>query len=422
MSASHTILLNMDKATLQMMLDTMQTSLEQNLRKSMDESLKPLNERMEKVESSVTSIEDRFVRLEEEVSSLKNKVSTPTFAMVTQAGGSAETPLVIPPSTASRWSEPSPMVSWAPTPANLKEVLKKSAKTLGLYPISKEVVDEFKEKLIKDGFEGNPEKRALREAAREYLQEEMKMRTSEWEQLDIVDVFTPRALDFNTVYIELSSISEADAVKSLSVHLRQGQRLCVARHVPWQARERVNALEGIAKQMRDAGNKTRIDLRDDDYQLQYKPRSDSDSLWRNYGEMDTLPPFSTKRGVMDTDRSPGEARGRKVRRGVVEGGPVSNKRKATSPLTGANKTPIGRRPSCCDSVPAAVPVVFGADVGAGEEQEGESSESDYELTVDMVSAECTEDSSDYSEASRSIKRLSAVMNLRPQRSRMPSQK
>lgn len=66
-----------------------------------------------------------------------------------------------------------------------------------------------------------------------------------------------------------STLKEADAVKSMEVHLRQGQRFRVARHVPWQAQDRGNTLEARAKALRVTGHRTKIDLRDADYSLQF---------------------------------------------------------------------------------------------------------------------------------------------------------
>lgn len=63
------------------------------------------------------------------------------------------------------------------------------------------------------------------------------MTTKEWEELNITKVFTPHGAQFTTVYAEFPTLGEEDAIKSLCVHLREGENLTVGRHVPWQARK-----------------------------------------------------------------------------------------------------------------------------------------------------------------------------------------
>lgn len=372
---------DMDEVTMMALLARLEANITANIASKIDASLAPIAGRVETVEKAVESVEtavssvtatvtDMAQCVQNMESSLRSviddvhrlkesSVAPQTFATAMALGAPSGDPGLQGEVSRPRPNLRGPVRSKPPTP-ELREVLERSSRTLSLYPVERVLLDEARDKLEEEGFDGDAWSEALHRVAWEFLHFEMKLSSDEWKQLTINDIFVPKRLEAATLYVEFATLRQADAVKSLAVHLRPGQRLRVSRHTPWQARERVNMLEAHAKSLRDQGNKTRLDIRESDYLLQFKPRADPSATWSSFMDMGSLPPFDLTNSAISS-KSPGEAQGRKVRPGILPGGPEVRKRKANSPATGANTQPLGRK-SCRqeedsdDSLPAGPPV------------------------------------------------------------------
>lgn len=393
------------------MMRALLSQLEASISAKIDSSLAPLAERVENIEKNVAEVNESVSNVVKnvedvtktvnnmegdlrdvikEVGLLKSKqTSSNLFSAVTANGAHAgqECGTVI-----------SNTVRKQPISTDLSKVLERSARTISLYPVDRMVLDEARDKLVKDGFVGDTHMEAMRMAAFEFLSEEMKLRQDEWDRLAIIDIFTPSRKDAATLYLEFNTLREADSIKALAVHLRSGERLRVARHIPWQARERVNHLEMLAKSLREAGNRTRLDLRGSDFVLQFRPKDDPNAAWTSHVNGEDIPPFDMKPSPLNSERSPGEAKGRRVRPGIRAGGPETRKRKAASPLSGTNKVPLGPKKHCAATT--------------DEEEEDTTPPGEDDLDTDELFVSGDEALARIREAQSSLKRMSTSLDTR----------
>lgn len=201
--------------------------------------------------------------------------------------------------------------------ADVRKAMEKAGRTLSFFPISNREVEKIEREMEDSrvqGAETNFYTTALRCALGEYLTAEMKLTTEEWDNLDLVEVFTPKGAVYNTVYAEFKTRREADMIKSNCVYLREGENLRVGRHIPWQARDRHACLETRAKALREEGFRTRIEQRDLDYVLLVRERSNPGAQWHPHSDQGDLPPFQSGPGGGDRlQKTPSKGRGRKLR-------------------------------------------------------------------------------------------------------------
>lgn len=199
--------------------------------------------------------------------------------------------------------------------------LRKAARTVALFPIPKIEVKKIEEELLEEesedemtGEEGRVkrEREALKKAVKEFLLDELTVRETDWSKLEIKRIFVPRGDDWTTVYVEMHSLEQAEW---LMAHARNiTNRLTrIGNHVPWAAKERHDAFQKKAKNLRDEGNRTKVVIEEDDYVISYRKKEERFGTWSKWrGEAET-PLFLQVSGGDFLDLSPKVPKGRKLR-------------------------------------------------------------------------------------------------------------
>ena len=126
-----------------------------------------------------------------------------------------------------------------------------------------------------------------------YLKCEMKILPSEIEKLDIVRIFaSPKEEEWNVLYVEFGSEYQVDKVFSYIRGMVKKDHQLV-RWFPRQMKERKNALEKRAFEIRDADRvnltNTRVKVGRDD--LEWYTRQPNSKVWRRQPLPDNLPDF-----------------------------------------------------------------------------------------------------------------------------------
>lgn len=224
--------------------------------------------------------------------------------------------------------------------SDIKYIMNKAARTVSLFPVPWREVEEIRKELVEEaGVEGiDCSADALRKAAREYMEGELKMSSKDWESLDIEGIFAPQNQEWNTIYVEMRTQEQAEWILSHSVHLLS-RDLKVGNHVPWRARERHSAFQTKAWKRRDGGKfKTRVYIKNGDYVLKFRRKDLNTGPWETwYGDDDT-PDFSSQQEVTREKKTPSKATGRNMRtkRGEKHG---------LSPASAEAEVPSHKRPN-----------------------------------------------------------------------------
>ena len=194
--------------------------------------------------------------------------------------------------------------------------------TVGLRPITKEVVKEHKMKRDEYGVnEGKSEEQKetdAREAAcREFFKKEMKMTDDDIDSMSVERIFAPNKDDWDTLYVRLENEDDVGFLMSFKHYMRKGvqpsEKAEVINYIPRILFNRYKAITKIGNDERHKNGKNinfRVTFGETDFRLQFKNRGS-----RYWDTPVTLPEdlpgveYQLPRG----DRSPGEAPGRRPR-------------------------------------------------------------------------------------------------------------
>ena len=168
----------------------------------------------------------------------------------------------------------------------IRKLFRTSNSTLGLSPISKEILDsDVMKQMEETGLERNViEPKVMKEAVKEFLIMEMKVKEDHFEKLNIVRIFAPQKSAWSTLYIQLENQEQGDWVMSHTrwiPEVEEGQVSAkVIKYIPRQLYNRWNAIQGLAFQIRKDSNwgvQTKIGHGTDDFFLQTRPKGDT--IW-----------------------------------------------------------------------------------------------------------------------------------------------
>ena len=166
----------------------------------------------------------------------------------------------------------------------IMKLFKMSNLALGLSPISEEIFDVDMNKQIEEtGLDRKMiEQKVMKEAVKEFLMMEMKVKEDHIEKLGIVRIFAPQKSNWNTLYIQLETQEQVDWVMSHTrwiPEVEEGQVSAkVIKYIPRQLYSRWNAIQGLAFQIRKNSNwgvQTKIGHGIDDFFLQTRPKGDT---------------------------------------------------------------------------------------------------------------------------------------------------
>lgn len=235
-----------------------------------------------------------------------------------------------------------------------RKIMEKASRTLSFFPIPIEEVDKICEELEEneenDGIDVYKE--ALYKAVEEFVVGELAITEAEWKNMRIQEIFTPRSEKWRTVYIELETQREADWIQSMTKNIKKGQKVRVANHTPWQARERSNAIEEKAMEKRKEKMRTRISIRNGDYSLRVQKREPEGEPWLEI-RMENLPPFTFSRNLNSDKRD--EAMGRKMR--------TSKGKHSLSPASSKENAPYMKKPKQTEDAEETEELAIGVEEG-----------------------------------------------------------
>ena len=100
----------------------------------------------------------------------------------------------------------------------------------------------------------------MKEAVKDFLMMEMKVKEEHIEKLDVIRIFAPQKNNWNTLCLELESEEQVDWVMSHTRWIPAGERgqlqIKVTKYIPKQLYSRWNALQGKAFSIRKESNWT----------------------------------------------------------------------------------------------------------------------------------------------------------------------
>ena len=199
----------------------------------------------------------------------------------------------------------------------VRKLFKQSNMTLGISPISKEFLEAEVQKQVEETGKDREEikKKVMKESVKEFLVMEMKVKEEHFEKLDIVRIFSPKKMHWNTLYMELESEEQVDWVTAHTRWIPAGEKgqvqTKVTRYIPRQLYSRWNALQGRAYSIRKESNwtvQTKVGHGKDDFYLQTRVKGEKD-----WGEKQKLPvdlPKVELEFLNREERSPTTAPGR----------------------------------------------------------------------------------------------------------------
>ena len=168
----------------------------------------------------------------------------------------------------------------------VRGLFKMSNLTIGLSPISKEFIEAEVSKQTEDE-EADKEiirAKVIKEALKEFMVMEMKVKEEHFHKLNIVRTFTPQKSDWQIVYVELESEDQVDWIMSHTRWIPEQEKgqiqTKVVKYVPRQLFNRWNAIQAEAFKIRKESNwrtQTKVGQGKDDFFLQ--TRAKGERLW-----------------------------------------------------------------------------------------------------------------------------------------------
>ena len=304
------------------------------MEKMMKEMVKPIEKRTIELEENMASVQDEVKKLTLEVKELKERETKKTEE---KASGEKEL---------KEKDDKEPTLSWAKVAGRGAQVVKQARRrnrsvqpsedqeervriafaaaklTVGLRPITREVVKEHRMKRDEYGVnEGKSEEQKetdAREAAcREFFKKEMKMTDDDIDSMSVERIFAPNKDDWDTLYVRLENEDDVGFLMSFKHYMRKGvqpsEKAEVINYIPRILFNRYKAITKIGNDERHKNGKNinfRVTFGETDFRLQFKNRGSK--YWDTPVALpEDLPgvEYQLPRG----DRSPGEAPGRRPR-------------------------------------------------------------------------------------------------------------
>ena len=265
------------------------------MEKMMKEMVKPFEKRTTELEENMASVQDEVKKLTLEVKELKERETKKTEE---KAIGEREL---------KEKDDKEPTLSWAKVAGRgaqgVKEARRRSgvqpsdeqeekvriafaaAKlTVGLRPITKEVVKEHKMKRdeygVNDGKSEEEKETDAREAAcREFFKKEMKMTDDDIDSMSVERIFAPNKDDWDTLYVRLENEDDVGFLMSFKHYMRKGvqpsEKAEVINYIPRILFNRYKAITKIGNDERHKNGKNinfRVTFGETDFRLQFKNR------------------------------------------------------------------------------------------------------------------------------------------------------
>ena len=303
------------------------------MEKMMKEMVKPIEKRTIELEENMASVQDEVKKLTLEVKELKERETKKTEE---KASGEKEL---------KEKDDKEPTLSWAKVAGRGAQGVKQARRrsgvqpseeqeervriafaaaklTVGLRPITREVVKEHRMKRDEYGVnEGKSEEQKetdAREAAcREFFKKEMKMTDDDIDSMSVERIFAPNKDDWDTLYVRLENEDDVGFLMSFKHYMRKGvqpsEKAEVINYIPRILFNRYKAITKIGNDERHKNGKNvnfRVTFGETDFRLQFKNRGSR--YWDTPVALpEDLPgvEYQLPRG----DRSPGEAPGRRPR-------------------------------------------------------------------------------------------------------------
>ena len=156
--------------------------------------------------------------------------------------------------------------------------------------------------------------KVIKEAVKEFMVMEMKVKDEHFHKLNIVRTFTPQKSDWQTVYVELESEDQVDWIMSHTRWIPEQEKgqiqTKVVKYVPRQLFNRWNAIQAEAFKIRKESNwrtQTKVGHGKEDFLLQ--TRSKGERLWNTNLLPADLPKVELE-FLSREERSPASAPGR----------------------------------------------------------------------------------------------------------------
>ena len=316
--------------------------------------MKPLEEKTAKIEAATASMGDKFEELankvnvlEEKLAELKENHTVNTYSDVvrnqTQSQNQeGQSKSRSPTKFREKQSEDKDKV---------KDLFRSAGKVIGLKPIDKIHVEHIKRRQsesMKDKSEDEQWEAAMKSAVEMFLDKEMRIRGEDYKSLNIVKIFPPAKENWNVLYVELETQTQADFVYTFTQYMRKNVKGDgkpeVQVYVPKQLYNRFRAINHMAYKIREASGRmqgTRVTLGKEDFILQQRCKTDRGKGWGDPLALpEDLPEFelSLQRGPL----SPGEAPGRAPLTPQHEEG-RKRKGRSSSGSTGISQSPPTKR-------------------------------------------------------------------------------
>ena len=297
--------------------------IREGVKQELNDVMKPWQERTEKVEKRADKMEDNLKKLVSDISSIKEQlattISTPTARPVSSWAAVTQQQSVQTGAGGVRLSVESyqNQDQASKDQEEIRKIFKMSNQTLGLSPIAHNIVEaEVQRRVAENGEERESvTSKVMKEAVEEYLVMEMKVKKEYLEKLNIVGIFAPQKREWNTLYVQLESKEQADWVlhhKQWMVKPVDGQVMSkVVKYVPRQLYDRWDAIQAMAFNIRQAGNKqVQTNVGHGTYDFFLQTRNKGERVWGEYWKLpDTLPKVVLRQMEREV-RSPASAPGR----------------------------------------------------------------------------------------------------------------
>ena len=131
----------------------------------------------------------------------------------------------------------------------VKQIIREAKKVVGMKPIDKAHMQHTMKRnreTDEDMDEDERWEKALDETVKAFLKYEMKMKSEDLEQLQIVKIFPPAKEEWNTVYVEFESIEMVNFLMSFTQYMRRDtkeDRPSIEKYIPKELFARYSAVK-----------------------------------------------------------------------------------------------------------------------------------------------------------------------------------
>ena len=131
----------------------------------------------------------------------------------------------------------------------VKQIIREAKKVVGMKPIDKAHIQHTMRRNRETDDDMDEDERwekALDETVKAFLKYEMKMKSEDLEQLQIVNIFPPAKEEWNTVYVEFESIEMVNFLMSFTQYMRRDtkeDRPSIEKYIPKELFARYSAVK-----------------------------------------------------------------------------------------------------------------------------------------------------------------------------------